>query len=277
MYASPQLRWLFVLFLLALRVRCRLHGLLPLRTFACNHCCCAWLSLWPTNVALADSYRPVTATDCDCDRRWHHAWCRCRSSPLLYYRESLAIASMAVAVADHAYACNAHARFARRVSSATTQSYLGLGGPLRIRSLAMLRVLCAVAIGRTLIGASRYCWVRDGQCLAADVRVPRCGARADSCAAVAAKELLNAGIYVRDCIYFIALGYLRVGEAKRAQRYLEQLLVHEPQNAQARRLYAKVEQAVAHGTSCRLPPLDRGGTTDPPDHPVALQTALLAT
>ena len=48
----------------------------------------------------------------------------------------------------------------------------------------------------------------------------------------------------RDCFYFIAVGYYRLGEYGQAREYVEHLLKKEPNNQQAKRLLLNIEEKV---------------------------------
>ncbi|KAI9475040.1 mitochondrial membrane protein [Coemansia sp. RSA 989] len=49
----------------------------------------------------------------------------------------------------------------------------------------------------------------------------------------------------RECLYYLAIGYYKMGEYANARVYIEQLLALEPGNAQARSLRELIDQRVS--------------------------------
>ncbi|KAJ2801050.1 mitochondrial membrane protein [Coemansia helicoidea] len=49
----------------------------------------------------------------------------------------------------------------------------------------------------------------------------------------------------RECMYYLAIGYYKMGEHRNARVYIEQLLALEPTNAQARSLHGLIDDKVA--------------------------------
>ncbi|KAJ2778346.1 mitochondrial membrane protein [Coemansia javaensis] len=49
----------------------------------------------------------------------------------------------------------------------------------------------------------------------------------------------------RECLYYLSIGYYKMGEYSNARVYIEQLLAVEPSNAQAQSLRGLIDQKVA--------------------------------
>lgn len=52
----------------------------------------------------------------------------------------------------------------------------------------------------------------------------------------------------RDCLFYISIGYFKLGEYKKAKTYITSLLKIEPENAQAKSLLSSIEKKYSYGT-----------------------------
>ncbi|XP_004346793.2 hypothetical protein CAOG_05108 [Capsaspora owczarzaki ATCC 30864] len=62
------------------------------------------------------------------------------------------------------------------------------------------------------------------------------------------QDLLASGDRDRECLFFIALGYYRLGEYPNARVYVKRLLQIEPRNRQALQLDAAIDKLVSKDT-----------------------------
>ncbi|OWB55975.1 hypothetical protein B5S28_g1865 [[Candida] boidinii] len=51
----------------------------------------------------------------------------------------------------------------------------------------------------------------------------------------------------RECLYYLTIGCFKIGEYEDAKRYVEALLIHEPDNHQAIQLKMAIENKISKG------------------------------